>query len=91
MQHRFLQRLAQLLAASTDPIIVADSGFKVPFFREVERLRASTRKRRAYSRLFLARLLLTLEHCKTAAAHLADAIGPLDQWVASDHAALLAE
>jgi hypothetical protein len=38
VQHRFLQRLAQLLPASADPIIVADSGFKVPFFREVERL-----------------------------------------------------
>ena len=38
VQHRFLQRLAQLLPASAEPIIVADSGFKVPFFREVERL-----------------------------------------------------
>jgi hypothetical protein len=33
------RRLAQLLPASADPVIVADSGFKVPFFREVERLR----------------------------------------------------
>ena len=56
-----------------------------------ERLRPGSRKRRAYSRLFLARLLLTVEQCKVAAADLADAIGPLDQWVASDHAALLAE
>lgn len=55
-----------------------------------ERLRPGSRKRRAYSRLFLARLLLTVEPCKAAAADLADAIGPLDQWVASDHAALLA-
>ena len=38
VQHRFLQRLAQLLPAAAEPIIVADSGFKVPFFREVERL-----------------------------------------------------
>ena len=38
VQHRFLQRLAQMLPASAEPIIVADSGFKVPFFREVERL-----------------------------------------------------
>jgi len=36
--HRFLQRLAHLLPASAEPIIVADSGFKVPFFRAVERL-----------------------------------------------------
>jgi hypothetical protein len=38
VQHRFLQRLAELLPPSAEPIIVADSGFKVPFFREVERL-----------------------------------------------------
>jgi hypothetical protein len=56
-----------------------------------ERLRPGSRKRRAYSRLFLARLLLTLEDCRTTIAELVDAIGPLDQWVASDHDALLAE
>ncbi|WP_058554808.1 hypothetical protein [Thiohalocapsa sp. ML1] len=54
-----------------------------------ERLRPNTRKRRAYSRVFLARLLLTLAHCQAAVASLADAIGPLDQWVASHHDALL--
>jgi hypothetical protein len=32
------RRPAQLLPASADPVIVGDSGFKVPFFREVERL-----------------------------------------------------
>ena len=56
-----------------------------------ERLRPGSRKRRAYSRLFLARLLLTLEDCRTTIAELVDAIGPPDQWVASDHDALLAE
>jgi len=56
-----------------------------------ERLRPGSRKRRAYSRLFLARLLLTLEDCRTTMAELVDAIGPLDQWVANDHDALLAE
>ena len=56
-----------------------------------ERLRPGSRKRRAYSRLFLARLLLTLEHCKTAIVDLLQAVGPLDQWVASDHDSLLAE
>ena len=49
------------------------------------------RKRRAYSRLFRARLLLTLEHAKTLVAEPLDAIGPRDQWVANDHDALLAE
>jgi hypothetical protein len=38
VQHRFLPRLAQMLPAAAEPIIVADSGFKVPFFREVEQL-----------------------------------------------------
>ena len=56
-----------------------------------ERMRPGSRKRRAYSRLFLARLLLTLEDCPTTIAELVDAIGPLDQWVATDHGALLAE
>jgi hypothetical protein len=55
-----------------------------------ERLRPGTRKRRAYSRLFLARLLLTLDDCRTSIAELVDAIGPPGQWVASDHDALLA-
>ncbi|MGD8275965.1 MAG: IS4 family transposase [Thiohalocapsa sp.] len=55
-----------------------------------ERLRPSTRKLRAYSRLFLARLLLTLEDCRTSIAELVDAIGSPGQWVASDHDALLA-
>jgi hypothetical protein len=38
VQHRFLQRLGELLPGGVAPIIVADSGFKVPFSREVERL-----------------------------------------------------
>jgi hypothetical protein len=54
------------------------------------RMRPGSQKRRAYSRVFLARLLLTLDDGKTAAAELSDAIGPFDQWVASDHDALLA-
>jgi hypothetical protein len=56
-----------------------------------EQLRPGSGKHRAYSRLFLARLLLTVEQCKAAAADLANAIGPLDQWVTNDHAVLLAE
>jgi hypothetical protein len=38
VQVRFLRRLAALLPAHVAPIIIADAGFKVPFFREVERL-----------------------------------------------------
>jgi Transposase DDE domain. len=38
VQHRFLQQLKALLPATAEPIIIADSGFKVPFYREVERL-----------------------------------------------------
>jgi len=37
VQHQFLAHLQQLLPSHT-PIVVADSGFRVPFFREVERL-----------------------------------------------------
>ena len=55
-----------------------------------ERLRPGSRKRRAYSRLFLARLLLTLADYQATIVDLLAAIGPLDQWVASDHDALLA-
>jgi hypothetical protein len=56
-----------------------------------ELMRPNNRQRRAYSRVFLARLLLTLEHCQATVATLADAVGPLDRWVANDHGALLTE
>lgn len=36
IQHRFLDQLAAMLPASCHPIIVADSGFKTPFFRYLE-------------------------------------------------------
>jgi hypothetical protein len=38
VQCRFLSQLASLMPAKVAPIIVADSGFKVPFYRHVERL-----------------------------------------------------
>jgi hypothetical protein len=38
VQTRFLRTLATLLPAHVAPIIIADSGFKVPFYREVEHL-----------------------------------------------------
>lgn len=38
VQERFLERLAALLPPDTAPVIVADAGFKVPFYRAVERL-----------------------------------------------------
>jgi hypothetical protein len=54
-----------------------------------ERLRPNNRKRRAYSRVFLARLLLTLEQCRTTVVELVNTIGSPAQWVASHHDALL--
>ncbi len=36
VQHRFLNRLAAMMPDHCQPIIVADSGFKTPFFRYVE-------------------------------------------------------
>ncbi|MDD5320842.1 MAG: IS4 family transposase [Methylococcales bacterium] len=38
IQQRFLRRLQALLPPRVTPIIVADSGFRTPFFREVESL-----------------------------------------------------
>jgi hypothetical protein len=55
-----------------------------------QKMRPGSRKRRAYSRVFLARLLVTLESCRQSLEELVDAIGPLDEWVAKDHDALLA-
>ncbi len=54
-----------------------------------EQLHPSNRKRRVYSKLFLARLLLVLERCHRELDHLAEAITDVDQWVARDHDALL--
>lgn len=36
IQHLFLDRLATMIPASCRPIIVADSGFKTPFYRYIE-------------------------------------------------------
>ena len=38
VQHQFLTHLQELLPQHVTPIIVADSGFRTPFFREVDRL-----------------------------------------------------
>lgn len=38
VQHRFLDRLQRLLPNGCTPIVIADAGFRVPFFRYVERL-----------------------------------------------------
>ena len=38
VQHQFLERLHRMLPPCMRPIIVADSGFRTPFFRAVERL-----------------------------------------------------
>ncbi len=37
IQHRFLDQLANMIPVHCRPIIVADSGFKTPFFRYIER------------------------------------------------------
>jgi hypothetical protein len=54
-------------------------------------LHPSNGKRRVYSRLFLARLRLVLESCRLHLDDLILAFGPLAQWVANDHDALLAD
>jgi hypothetical protein len=36
IQHRFLKRLSTMLPENCRPIIVADSGFKTPFYRYIE-------------------------------------------------------
>lgn len=36
IQHRFLERLASILPDTCRPIIVADSGFRTPFYRYIE-------------------------------------------------------
>lgn len=38
VQHRFLDRLQAMLPSGCTPIIIADAGFKVPFFRYVQTL-----------------------------------------------------
>ncbi|MCB2264269.1 MAG: transposase, partial [Candidatus Thiosymbion ectosymbiont of Robbea hypermnestra] len=48
-------------------------------------------KRRVYSRLFLARLLVVLESCREVLQELVGVIGPPDEWVADEHNALLAD
>jgi len=36
VQHRFMDQLARMIPGSSRPIIVADSGFKTPFYRYIE-------------------------------------------------------
>ncbi len=54
-----------------------------------QRLRPGSRNRRAYLRVFLARLLLTLDACQALLDNLWNAIHDVDQWVARDHNDLL--
>jgi len=37
IQHQFLQQLAELIPAHCRPVVVADSGFRTPFYRYVEK------------------------------------------------------
>ncbi|MEA3277920.1 MAG: hypothetical protein U9Q81_22070 [Pseudomonadota bacterium] len=54
-----------------------------------ERMRPGSRKRRAYSRVFLARLLLVLDSCHDVLDEAIDAVGSAEQWVSSHHDALV--
>jgi hypothetical protein len=56
-----------------------------------QRLHPSNGKRRVYSKLFLARLLLVIERCHCELDQLTESITCIDRWVASDHDALLLE
>jgi hypothetical protein len=53
------------------------------------RLRPGSRKRRAYSRLFLARLLLALDSDRYRLEDLFAAVGDVSEWVAANHDVLL--
>ncbi|QVL48994.1 MAG: hypothetical protein KFB96_00135 [Thiocapsa sp.] len=55
------------------------------------RLHPGNGKRRVYSRIFLARLLLLLDSTRDVLDELFATIAPPDQWVASDHDGLLAD
>jgi hypothetical protein len=55
------------------------------------RLHPGNGRRRVYSRIFLARLLLVLNSTRDVLDELLKAIAPPDRWVASDHDALLAD
>jgi len=55
------------------------------------RIHPGSGKRRAYSRLFLARLLLVLEPYRNVLEELVPTIKRPDQWIARDHDALLAD
>jgi hypothetical protein len=56
-----------------------------------DRLHPGSRKRRVYSKLFLARLLLVIERCRCELDQLTESIRCVDQWVAKDHDALMTE
>jgi hypothetical protein len=55
------------------------------------RLHPGTGKRRVYSRIFLARLLLVLDSARDVLDGLLTTLAPPDRWIASDHDALLAD
>jgi hypothetical protein len=56
-----------------------------------QRLRPGSRKRNAYSRLFLARLLLTLQSYRDLIEELVATVVNVDHWVSSHHGALFPE
>jgi len=54
-----------------------------------KRMRPGSPKRRAYSRLFLARLILTIDSWRSALGEILAAVGDADLWVAEHHNALV--
>ena len=79
-----------VLIASLVSILLWLIGTAAEYAGLYEKMRPGSRKQRAYSRVFLARLLVTLKSCQQSLEELIDAIGPLNEWVANDHDALLA-
>ena len=94
VQHRFLDQLAIMLPDSCEPIIVADSGFRTPFYRYVEtqfnwhwvgriRGRDFIRKENQTDQWFSAKNLHHKATCKAACFGLIDWVRkqPLGAWV----------
>ena len=51
----------------------------------------SYRKRRIYCKLFLARLLLVLDRCRSELERLTKSIADMSRWIKSDHDVLLSK
>lgn len=94
VQHRFLDRLAVMLPSTCQPIIVADSGFRTPFYRYVEtqfdwhwvgriRGRDFIRKENQTDQWFSAKNLHHKATCKATCLGMIDWVRrqPLSAWI----------